>query len=99
MLIALFTVMSMAANAEVIEYSTNDGFKYNLDTAAKTAELAEFSGSQTEVVIPESVTYNDVTYSVTSLGDYCFFNCSSLRSIDIPSSVTSLGHYCFAYCI
>lgn len=33
MLIALFTVMSMAANAEVIVYSTDDGFKYNLDTA------------------------------------------------------------------
>ena len=95
MLIALFTVMSMAANAEVIEYSTDDGFKYNLDTEEKTAELAKFSGSQKAVVIPENVTYNAVTYSVTSLGYYCFSNCSSLTSITIPSSVTSLGRECF----
>ena len=99
MLIALFTVMSMAANAEVIEYSTDDGFKYNLDTEAKTAELAKFSGSQTEVVIPENVTYNEVTYSVTSLGSGCFKYCYSLTSITIPSSVTSLGFYCFYKCI
>ena len=98
MLIALFTVMSMAANAEVIEYSTDDGFKYNLDTEAKTAKLAKFSGSQTEVVIPENVTYNDVTYSVTSLGPYCFYDCSSLTSIDIPSSVWILGYCCFYNC-
>ena len=89
MLIALFTVMSMAANAEVIEYRTDDGFKYNLDTEAKTAELAQFSGSQKEVVIPENVTYNDVTYSMTSLGYRCFSWCKSLTSITIPSSVTS----------
>ena len=98
MLIALFTVMSMAANAEVIEYSTDDGFKYYLYTEAKTATLAEFSGSQTEVVIPENVTCNDVTYSVTSLGSDCFYGCSSLTSINIPSSVTSLGDYCFGNC-
>ena len=98
MLIALFTVMSMAANAEVIVYSTDDGFKYNLDTEAKTAELAGFSGSQTEVVIPENITYNDVTYSVTSLGFLCFSGCSSLTSIDIPSSVTSLERGCFYGC-
>ena len=98
MLIALFTVMSMAANAEVIEYSTDDGFKYYLDTEAKTAELALFSSSEKEVVIPENVTYNDVTYSVTSLGSSCFLWCESLTSIDIPSSVTSLGSGCFWFC-
>ena len=98
MLIALFTVMSMAANAEVIEYSTDDGFKYKLDTEAKTAELAKFSSSRKEVVIPENVTYNDVTYSVTSLGEWCFSYCFSLTSVTIPSSVTSLGDNCFYYC-
>ena len=96
MLIALFTVMSMAANAEVIEYST-DGFKYNLDTEAKTAELAKFSGSRNGVVIPENVTYKNVTYSVTSLGRACFEHCS-ITSVTIPSSVTSLGEGCFYYC-
>ena len=98
MLVSLFAIMSMAVSADIIEYSPGDGFKYKLDTEAKTAELAEYDGSATEVSISESVTYGDVVYSVTSLGNYCFERCSSLTSINIPSSVTSLGEYCFYGC-
>ena len=36
--------------------------------------------------------------SVTSLGYYCFSDCSGLTSITIPSSVTSLGKSCFYGC-
>ena len=36
--------------------------------------------------------------SVTSLGDYCFYDCSGLTSISIPTSVTSLGECCFYGC-
>ena len=35
---------------------------------------------------------------ITSIGDYVFFNCSSLTSITIPNSVTSIGEYVFAQC-
>lgn len=50
-----------------------------------------------DLVIPESVTNNDTTYSVTSIGNYAFYNCS-LTSVSIPNSVTSIGHYAFYYC-
>ena len=36
--------------------------------------------------------------SVTSIGDYAFFFCSSLTSIEIPSSVTSIGVWAFRGC-
>ena len=36
---------------------------------------------------------------LTSLGDDCFFNCTSLSSIELPESVTSLGENCFYNCI
>ena len=98
MLVSLFVMMSMAVSADIIEYSTDDGFKYRLDTEAKTARLAEYNGSATEVSISESVTYEGVVYSVTSLGYDCFNGCSSLTSINIPSSVTSLGGFCFYRC-
>ena len=94
MLVSLFAIMSMAVSADII-YSTGDGFSYRLDTEAKTAELAQYYGSATEVSISESVTYEGVVYSITSLGGSCFSGCSSLTSINIPSSVTSLGEYCF----
>ena len=98
MLVSLFAIMSMAVNADIVEYSTSDGFKYKLDTETKTAELAKYNGSATAVSISESVTYEGVVYSVTSLGYRCFYDCSSLTSINIPSSVTSIGDYAFFDC-
>ena len=54
--------------------------------------------SATSVVIPETVTYQGTTYSVTSIGAQAFFYFSSLTSITIPNSVTSIGDAAFQYC-
>ena len=48
--------------------------------------------------IPETVTYEGTTYSVTSIGSSAFEYCSSLTSITIPNSVTSIGNRAFYYC-
>ena len=44
-----------------------------------------------KVEIPESVTYNGKTYSVTSIGERAFYSCYGLTSITIPNSVKSIG--------
>ena len=36
--------------------------------------------------------------SVTAIGDYAFFGCSYLFSINIPPSVTAIGDYAFDGC-
>ena len=36
--------------------------------------------------------------SVTSIGDYAFYECSSLTSVEIPNSMTSIGEYAFYKC-
>ena len=77
---------------------TNTDELYKIHTDTKTAELAIYKGSATDIVIPESVTRDGVTYSVTSLGYNCFYDCESLSSVTIPSSVTSLGDWCFFCC-
>ena len=101
----LLTLLCLSLSARAHDAEV-DGIFYNLDAANKTATVTfqgdnydsynnEYSG---DVVIPETVTYNGITYSVTSLGWACFTYCSSLTSITIPNSVTSVGEYCFSAC-
>ena len=50
------------------------------------------------VTIPATITNGENTYTVTSIGDDAFWNCSGLTSVDIPDSVTSIGGFAFYYC-
>ena len=72
---------------------------YNLDATNQTAEVKSIlSTFITTAIIPASVEYNSVTYSVTSIGDRAFSWCSGLTSVTIPNSVTSIGDYAFDGC-
>ena len=85
-----------------------DGIYYNItDATAKTVEVT-YAGSfyttydneyRGAVVIPETVTYNSKTYSVTTIGKDAFCSCSGLTSVTIPNSVTTIGSCAFEYCI
>ena len=69
-------------------------------TSTNPAEVMVYDANLTITTanIPATVSYSGITYSVTSIGDYAFYNCSSLTSIDIPNSVTSIGDDAFYYC-
>ena len=101
----LLTLLCLSLSAQAHDAEV-DGIFYDLNADNKTATVTykgvyyysydhEYSGA---VVIPETVTYKGITYSVTSLGYRCFYDCSSLTSITIPNSVTSLGDECFYRC-
>ena len=49
-------------------------------------------------IIPESVTYNGTTYSVTSIGEGAFCFCRGLISVTIGNSVMSIGENAFSSC-
>ena len=51
------------------------------------------------IVLPETVQYNGVSYTVTSIGDYAFYTCSGLTgNLTIPNSITTIGNKAFSSC-
>ena len=97
----LFTaLLLLCATIASAEEATINGIKYELITKAKTAKVIAGSSKYTgDVIIPASVDYNGTTYSVTSIGESAFEDCTGLASITIPNSVTSIGEYAFEDCI
>ena len=60
------------------------------DFVIKNGVLTDYTGSGGNVVIPDTV---------TSIGDYAFLECTSLKSVTIPKSVTSIGEGVFLECL
>ena len=93
----LLALLPLAASADAVEI---DGIYYNLIPKGNVAEVKSIPDSYTgELTIPGTVIYNDVTYSVTSIGSNAFKQCRGLTSVNIPNSVTSIGYNAFSYCI
>ena len=103
----LFTLMlAVAASVGTMFASTKIGdLYYNLDATNQMAEVTSqnsslpyWSTTITTANIPSSVTYNSISYSVTSIGSSAFSGCSGLTSVTIPNSVTSIGSSAFYGC-
>ena len=91
----LFTLLlAVAASVGTMFASTKIGdLYYNLDATNHTAEVDGNRDVSGEIIIPASVTYNSMTYSVTSIGNYAFYYCSGLTSVtnfaNTPQEITS----------
>ena len=109
----LLSLLAILANASIyahdIAIANTDGVTIYYRYINNNTELAvtyqgtsystypdEYSGN---VVIPESVSYNGNTFSVTSIVNYAFRDCTGITSVSIPNSVTTIGNYAFAECI
>ena len=85
-------------NSDIATYYVADnGIRYVINNGAATVirQSPVLSG---EIIIPEEIIYNDITYAVTTVNASAFLNCSSMTSITIPNSVTSIGSGAFSDC-
>jgi hypothetical protein len=67
-------------------------------TATVTHGDQKWHSYQGNVTIPETITHNGNTYTVTAIGDDAFRLCSGLTAITIPLSVTTIGKNAFTLC-
>ena len=94
----LIAVLCVSVQAHAYDCNVG-GIYYNLNSSDKTAEVTKgdekYKGS---INIPESITYEGASYSVTSIGRSAFRDCSGLTSVTIGNSVTSIGEHAFYGC-
>lgn len=83
--IVLFILFSLNAAAQVGTIFKTGDLNYKI-TAATTVEVSTnpttLAGA---IVIPETISYDSANYTVTRIGDFAFFLCSSLALVTIPN--------------
>ena len=103
---ALLLILLLFSSFSALAYDCKvDDIYYDLNNDDKTARVTYMSSYSDNkdayvgnIIIPESITYRETTYSVTSIGESAFHGCSGLTSVTIPNSVTSIGGYAFSGC-
>ena len=108
MLVMFFCMMAKEVSAHDFEAAYNGKtIYYNITSSSdKTVEVSYWGDSPytnshqytDNIVIPSTVTYNGMTYTVTSIGNYAFCQCSLLTSVEIPNSVTNIEDHAFYFC-
>ena len=101
--LATIAVLLYSISASAYDFKV-DGIYYNKTSDTTVAvtngespydKPGDYSG---DIFIHEFVEYEGITYSVTSIGDYAFYYCHDLTSVNIPNGVTSIGEHVFYGC-
>lgn len=94
-LIISFNIITKAYDCQV------EGLYYNIVSLAERQcelthnEIGTYSG---DIIIPSSIKYEDIEFSVVSIGSETFMNCYELSTLSIPSSVTYIAEAAFNNC-
>ena len=92
---------SQFSNIQEINKFVVDGIYYTVTSGSNvsvTYRDGNYSSYYGEIIVPATVTYNGVTYTVTGVGESAFRGCSCNGRnlyITLPNTVTTIGAYAF----
>ena len=101
LLLTLFVLAFTGTTLSAYDFEV-DGIYYDrksdgtVEVTFKDTNYESYSGN---VVIPETVSYNNVNYTVASIGSRAFYDCSGLTGIEIPNTITKIGSEAFYDCL
>ena len=87
---------AVAPSGQVLYYNIN-GSEVSV-TSALTSSPYYHLEPLGSVIIPSSVSYEGVDYTVTAIGAQGFYGCDSITDVFIPNTVTSIGESAFNNC-
>ena len=85
-----------ALTFETIQFT--EGALTYVVTGNGTVEVSKYEGSDPSVTVPKEVVYEDVTYSVMTIGEAAFADNTSITSVTLPNQITRIGVRAFAGC-
>jgi hypothetical protein len=97
---ALFLICAILFSNVVVlaqQHFTVNGYQYVVINSSSVSIFNYYNGQDT-VVIPETVIYNGVKYTIVEIGGGAFMGKDYIVSVIIPSTVTSIGQSAFQEC-
>ena len=99
----LFTLCSMLVSLSMMAtrfFDEASDLYYNI-TSNSTVEVTygqwHFNTYVGDIIVPTTVDYEGVTYTVTAIGEIAFGGCEGqLHSVIVPNTVTTIGESAFA---
>lgn len=88
------TLYAHFTNIELFEIETNSKEK----TCSIKGMNAYYLNKVTELVVPEAITKNGVSYRVTGISNAAFKGNKKIESISLPASITTIGENAFTNC-
>lgn len=96
LLVLLFFFSATGINAQT-RVQVGDLY-YNLSgTSASVKQNPNGKYEKDEYVIPQSVIYNGLDFTVNAIESYAF-NSSNVKTISLPNTISSIGAYAFSNC-